>query len=54
MDLKISPVDPTLLASASADSSIRIWSLNPKHSGQPLACILSGEGHRETVLTVVS
>ncbi|KAF8477015.1 WD40-repeat-containing domain protein [Kalaharituber pfeilii] len=52
MDLKISPVNPTLLASASADSTVRIWSLNPKHARQPCACILSGEGHRETVLTV--
>ncbi|KAI5783897.1 WD40-repeat-containing domain protein [Peziza echinospora] len=52
MDLKISPEDPTLLASASADSTIRIWSLDPKHRGQPCACICAGEGHRETVLTV--
>jgi len=54
MDLEISPTDPNILASASADSSIRIWSLDPKHRQQPLACVLAGEGHRETVLTLVS
>ncbi|RPB23117.1 WD40 repeat-like protein [Terfezia boudieri ATCC MYA-4762] len=52
MDLEISPTDPNILASASADSSIRIWSLDPKHRQQPLACVLAGEGHRETVLTL--
>lgn len=32
---------------------MRIWSLDPTHARQPCAAILEGDGHKETVLTVV-
>ncbi|KAH8804733.1 WD40-repeat-containing domain protein [Xylogone sp. PMI_703] len=51
-DLAVSPVNPELIASASEDSTVRIWSLNPAHANQPCAVILAGDGHRETVLTI--
>lgn len=52
-DLVVSPVNPYILASASDDSTVRIWSLHPDHISQPCAAILEGEGHKETVLTLV-
>jgi polycomb protein EED len=52
-DLAISPINPYILASASEDSTVRIWSLDPAHSRQPCAAILEGDGHKETVLTLV-
>jgi polycomb protein EED len=52
LDLKISPVDPTILASASIDHTIRIWSLDPVHKKQPVAAICYGQGHKEQVLTI--
>ncbi|RFU35641.1 hypothetical protein B7463_g737, partial [Scytalidium lignicola] len=51
-DLAVSPVNPYLLASASEDAAVRIWSLDPAHANQPCAMILAGDGHRETVLTL--
>ncbi|CBX90838.1 hypothetical protein LEMA_P058720.1 [Plenodomus lingam JN3] len=51
-DLAVSPLDPALLASASADYSIRIWSLLPAHKKQPLAAICYGQGHKDQVLTL--
>jgi len=51
-DLAVSPIDPTILASASVDCSIRIWSLHPSHSKQPLAAICYGQGHKDQVLTL--
>jgi polycomb protein EED len=53
-DLAISPINPYILASASEDSTVRIWSLDPAHARQPCAAILEGDGHKETVLTLVS
>jgi polycomb protein EED len=53
-DLAISPINPYILASASEDSTVRIWSLDPTHARQPCAAILEGDGHKETVLTLVS
>lgn len=51
-DLAVSPIDPTLLASASVDCSVRIWSLLPSHAKQPLAAICYGQGHKDQVLTL--
>ncbi|KAF1948840.1 WD40 repeat-like protein [Byssothecium circinans] len=51
-DLAISPVDPTILASASIDHAIRLWSLDPAHAKQPTAAILYGQGHKEQVLAL--
>ncbi|KAF2847037.1 WD40 repeat-like protein [Plenodomus tracheiphilus IPT5] len=51
-DLTVSPVDPTILASASIDYSVRIWSLHPSHKKQPLAAICYGQGHKDQVLTL--
>jgi hypothetical protein len=49
----VSPVNPYILASASEDSTVRIWSLDPAHAKQPCAAILEGDGHRSTVLSLV-
>ncbi|GAB7351940.1 hypothetical protein MBLNU459_g2476t1 [Dothideomycetes sp. NU459] len=51
-DLAISPLSPQILASCSADYSIRIWNLDPRHEKQPCAAILSGEGHRHPILAL--
>ncbi|KAE8447750.1 hypothetical protein EG329_010144 [Mollisiaceae sp. DMI_Dod_QoI] len=51
-DLVVSPVNPYILASASDDCTVRIWSLDPAHERQPCAAILEGDGHKETVLTL--
>ncbi|QSZ35700.1 hypothetical protein DSL72_006822 [Monilinia vaccinii-corymbosi] len=50
-ELAISPINPHILASCSMDSTIRIWSLDPKNEDFPCAAILSG-GHRDTVTTI--
>jgi len=52
-DLAISPQDSTILASCSADHSIRIWSLDPAHAQQPTAAICFGEGHKDQILSIV-
>jgi polycomb protein EED len=52
-DLTTSPVDPSIFISASNDSTIRLWSINPDHRQQPCLCILGGEGHIAEVLTTV-
>lgn len=51
-DLAVSPLDPTILASASADYSVRLWSLHASHRKQPLAAICYGQGHKDQVLTL--
>ncbi|KAF7560784.1 hypothetical protein G7046_g3366 [Stylonectria norvegica] len=51
-DLATSPADPSIIASASDDTSVRIWSLDPKHSERPCLCILAGEGHSWDLLSV--
>ncbi|KAF4636576.1 hypothetical protein G7Y89_g1497 [Cudoniella acicularis] len=51
-DLVISPVNPHILASASVDATVRIWSLDPAHEQQPCAAILEGDGHKESILTL--
>lgn len=52
MEILLSPCSQRLLASASADSTVRIWSLDPEHARQPCALICAGEGHRETILSI--
>ncbi|TVY52066.1 Polycomb protein eed-B, partial [Lachnellula cervina] len=51
-DLVISPTNPYILASASNDLNVRIWSLDPAHEKQPCAAILEGDGHREAVMSL--
>ena len=53
LDLAVSPTDPHILASCSADHSIRLWSLDPAHQKKPLAGICHGQGHKDQVLTLV-
>ncbi|KAI0447788.1 WD domain-containing protein [Xylaria telfairii] len=51
-DLATCPTDSSLIASASDDTTIRIWSLDPKWEKQPCVCVLAGEGHTAHLLTV--
>lgn len=53
MDLATSPIDQSIIVTTGADTAIRFWSIDPKHEKQPCAIICSGEGHRETILTIV-
>ncbi|KAK3898264.1 WD40-repeat-containing domain protein [Staphylotrichum tortipilum] len=51
-DLATSPQNPLVIASASDDTSIRIWSLDAAHEKQPCVCILGGESHSYDLLSV--
>ncbi|OHE90996.1 WD domain-containing protein [Colletotrichum orchidophilum] len=51
-DVVTSPIDPLIIASCSDDTTVRIWSLDPKHEKQPCLCILGGEGHYWNLLTL--
>ncbi|KAI9729728.1 MAG: hypothetical protein M1834_006679 [Cirrosporium novae-zelandiae] len=51
-DLIISPLSPSILISSSMDHTIRVWSLDPKHSSNPCILMCAGEGHKEGVLAV--
>ncbi|PNY23968.1 Polycomb protein esc [Tolypocladium capitatum] len=51
-DLATSPVNSSVVASASDDTSVRIWSIDPIHKGQPCLCILAGEGHSWNLLSL--
>ncbi|KAH6631639.1 WD40-repeat-containing domain protein [Chaetomium tenue] len=51
-DLATSPADPLIVASASDDTTIRIWSLAAAHEKQPCVCILGGESHSYDLLSV--
>ncbi|KAG5932766.1 hypothetical protein E4U59_007301 [Claviceps monticola] len=51
-DLTTSPTDPSVIASASDDTSVRIWSIDPVHRAQPCLCIFAGEGHSWSLLSV--
>jgi WD40 repeat protein len=53
-DLVISPINPQVLVSASEDTEIRLWSLDPAHKEYPCVAICAGEGHREALLSIVS
>ncbi|KAI1852458.1 hypothetical protein JX266_002636 [Neoarthrinium moseri] len=50
-DLATCPTNPLLIASASDDTSVRIWSLDPSDDKQPCVAILGGEGHSSGLLT---
>ncbi|KAK3940677.1 Polycomb protein eed-A [Diplogelasinospora grovesii] len=52
-DLATSPADPLIVASASDDTTVRIWSLAEVHKEQPCVCILGGEGHAWDLLSAV-
>ncbi|PBP17164.1 WD domain-containing protein [Diplocarpon rosae] len=51
-DLVISPVNHYILASASEDFTVRIWSLDPTHANQPCAAILEGDGHKDAIMSL--
>ncbi|RGP68331.1 hypothetical protein FLONG3_8203 [Fusarium longipes] len=48
-DLATSPADSSIIASASGDTSIRIWSLDPVHANRPCLVILAGEANEGSV-----
>ncbi|KAF4446487.1 hypothetical protein F53441_9891 [Fusarium austroafricanum] len=51
-DLATSPANPSIIASASGDTSIRVWSLDPVHANRPCLFILAGEGHSWDLLSL--
>ncbi|KAI9839265.1 MAG: hypothetical protein M1819_003259 [Sarea resinae] len=51
-DLVVSPSSPEIIASASVDHSIRLWTLNPAYQANPCLLICAGEGHKESVLKI--
>ncbi|KAF2662679.1 WD40 repeat-like protein [Lophiostoma macrostomum CBS 122681] len=54
-ELVISPTDHTILASASYDRSIRLWTLDPACEGQRTVAILAGDGgHKFDIIALVS
>lgn len=53
MDIQLHPCDQNIIASAAADCTIRIWSIDKKHRQQPCLIVCAGEGHRETILSIV-
>ena len=52
-DLAVSPASPQIIASASQDGTVRVWSLEDRHRAQPCAVICAAEGRQSHVLTVV-
>lgn len=52
-DLCTSPDNPRVIASASDDTTVRLWSLDAAHAKQPCICLLGGEGHSWSLLTAV-
>ncbi|MBN2002932.1 MAG: hypothetical protein JXA21_06215 [Anaerolineae bacterium] len=52
-DVKFSPTDDTLLASSSADKTIRLWRLTPEDAAQPIKGLVTLIGHTRDVRTLV-
>ncbi len=52
-DVKFSPTDPMLLASASADKTIRLWRITPNDVAQPIKSLITLIGHTREVKTLV-
>lgn len=50
-DLATSPDNPRVIASASDDTTVRLWSLDTAHAKQPCICLLGGEGHSWSLLS---
>lgn len=53
MDIATHPCDQDIIASVSADSTARLWSIDPALRSQPCVLICAGNGHKETILTLV-
>lgn len=53
-DLATCPKDPYIVASASQDTTVRIWSLDPSNADQPCLVVLGGDGHTSGLLATVS
>ena len=51
-DLAISPLSTDLIASCSADYTIRLWNLHPKYEKQPCVAMFCGEGHKQPILAI--
>ncbi|KAK3491705.1 WD40-repeat-containing domain protein [Neurospora crassa] len=51
-DLVTSPLTPSLIASCSDDTTVRLWSLLPIHSAQPCMFILGGDAHTWDLLSI--
>ncbi|KAK3956183.1 WD40-repeat-containing domain protein [Pseudoneurospora amorphoporcata] len=51
-DLVTSPLVPSLIASCSDDTTVRLWSLLPIHSAQPCMFILGGDAHIWDLLSI--
>ncbi|KTW28068.1 hypothetical protein T552_01930 [Pneumocystis carinii B80] len=53
LDIKVSPVNSSIIATASFDHTIRIWSLMEENTSQPTLVSCGGEGgHDDRVLTI--
>ncbi|KTW30002.1 uncharacterized protein T551_01946 [Pneumocystis jirovecii RU7] len=53
LDIKVSPVNSSVIATASFDHTVRIWSLMEENTIQPTLVLCGGEGgHEERVLTI--
>ncbi|KAI9781378.1 MAG: hypothetical protein M1835_004301 [Candelina submexicana] len=46
-DLVVSPLTPAIIASASYDHSIRLWTLDAFYDRNPCVLICAGEGHKD-------
>lgn len=52
-DMATNPSDPSIIASAADDTTVRVWSLAAVHKKQPCVALLAGEGHSWDLLSVV-